>query len=154
MPFSPDRLADVPQYVYRGSYRTKCDDKSSYDYVSPLPSSQTYVGFQWNRFWFVCTTLPFGWKISHIYTIPSAWQCRAILALVVYQPCSLYIDDRLNGELVTPQGPWSVLPENRRQKYRFSVAIAAFSCVLSLPVGFRYTISIAKSVLYPTTSVE
>ena len=63
MPFSLDRLADVPQYVYRGSYITKCDDKSAYGHVSPSPSSQTYVGFQWNGFWFVCTTLPFGWKL-------------------------------------------------------------------------------------------
>ena len=34
VPFSLDRLADVPRYVYRGSYRTKCDDKSGYDHVS------------------------------------------------------------------------------------------------------------------------
>lgn len=65
-PFPLDRRADVPRYVYRGSYITKCDDKSGYDHVSLSPFSQTYVDFQWNGFWFVCTTLPFGW-------IPSAW---------------------------------------------------------------------------------
>ena len=69
-------------------------------------------------------------------------------------PCSLYIDDRLNGELVTSQGPWSVLPENRGQEYRFNAAIAAIYCVLPLLVDLGYTISIAKSVLYLTTSVE
>lgn len=68
VPFSLDKLADVSRYVYRGSYRTKCDDKSGYDHVSLSPSSQTYVGFQWSGFWFVCTTLPFRWKISpYIY---------------------------------------------------------------------------------------
>ena len=72
--FSLDRLAYVPRYVYKGSYMTKFDDKSGYDHVSVSPSSQTYVSFQWNGFWFVCTTLPFGWKIpTRIYTIPSAW---------------------------------------------------------------------------------
>lgn len=40
-------------------------------------------------------------------------------------PCFLYINDRLNGELVTSQGPWSVLSENRGQEYRYSAAIAA-----------------------------
>lgn len=40
-------------------------------------------------------------------------------------PCSLYINDRLNVELVTSQGPWSVLSEKRGQEYRYSAAIAA-----------------------------
>ena len=66
----------------------------------------------------------------------------------------MYIDDRLNGELLTCQGPWSVLPENRGQEYRFSAAIAAIYCVRSLLVDLGYTIDITKSVLYPTTNVE
>ena len=64
------------------------------------------------------------------------------------------MDDRLNGELLTCQGPWSVLPQNRSQEYRFSAAIAAIFCVLSLLVDLGYTIGITKSVLYLTTSVE
>ena len=147
-PFSLYRLADVPRYVYEGSFITKCDNRSGYDHVSLSPSSQTYVGFQWKRFWFVCTTLPFGWKTSpYIYIIPWYLRARGI-------PYSLYIDDRLNGELVTSQGLLSILPENRRQEYRFSAATAAIYCVLSLLVDLGYTISITKSVLYPTTSVE
>ena len=47
-----------------------------------------------------------------------------------------------------------VLLENRGQEYSFSTAIAAIYCVLSLLVDLGYTVSIAKSVLYPTTSVE
>lgn len=69
-------------------------------------------------------------------------------------PCSLYIDDQLNAELVTSHGPWSILPENRGQEYRFSAAMAVIYCVLSLLVDLGYTIGIAKSVLYQTTSVE
>lgn len=125
---------------------TKCDDKSGYDHVSLSPSSQTYVGFQWNGFWFVYTTLPFGWKIS-----PFIYHSISLVASGYFRacgiPCSLYIDDRLNGELVTSQGPWSILPVNRGLEYRFSAAVAAIYCVLSLLVDLGYTIGIAKSVL-------
>ena len=132
---------------------TKCDDKSGYHHVSLSPSSQTYVGFQWNGFWFVCTTLPFGWKISpYIYHTIGLVASRYLRARGI--SCSLYIDDRLNGELITSRGPWSVLPENRGQEYRFGAATAAIYCVLSLLVDLAYTIAIANSVLYPTTSVE
>ena len=71
MLFSLDGLADVPQYVYQGSHMTKCDDKSGYNHVSLLPSAQTSVGFQSNGFWFVCTTLPFGWNLP--ICIPYHW---------------------------------------------------------------------------------
>ena len=133
---------------------TKCDDKAGYDHVSLSPSSQTYVGgFQWNGFWFVCTTLLFGWKIfPYIYHTISLVASGYLRACGI--PCSLYFDHRLNGELLTCQGPWSVLPEYRGQEYRFSAAIAAIYCVLLLLVDLGYTIGITKSVLYPTTSVE
>lgn len=60
MPFSLDKLADVSRYIYKGSFMTKCDDKSGYDHVLLSSSSQTYVGFEFGGFWFVCATLPFG----------------------------------------------------------------------------------------------
>ena len=34
MPVSLDTLADVPRFVYRDSFMTKCDDKSGYDHVA------------------------------------------------------------------------------------------------------------------------
>ena len=47
---------------------TKCDDKSGYDHVLLSEDSQTYFGFSFGGLWFVCITLPFGWKISpYIY---------------------------------------------------------------------------------------
>lgn len=153
MPFTLDKLADVPRYVYRGSYMTKCDDKSGYDHVSLDSDSQTYVGFQWKGFWFVCTTLPFGWKISpYIYhTIGSA---ATGFFRSIGIPCSLYIDDRLNGEMMTASGPWSVLLECRDELYRRNAATAALWCVLIILVQLGYTIGISKSVLCPTTSLE
>ena len=33
VPFTLDRLADVPRFVYPSSFLTKCDDKSRYDHV-------------------------------------------------------------------------------------------------------------------------
>ncbi|KAK3699432.1 hypothetical protein QZH41_018593, partial [Actinostola sp. cb2023] len=42
-----DKLADVPRYVYKDSFMTKCDDKSGYDHVLLQESSQTYVGLRW-----------------------------------------------------------------------------------------------------------
>ena len=45
MPFSLDKLTDVPRYVYKSSYMTKCDDKSGYDHVLLSENSQTYFGF-------------------------------------------------------------------------------------------------------------
>ena len=131
---------------------TKCDDKSGYNHVSLSPSSPTYVGFQWNGFWFVCTTLLFGCKISlYIYDTISLVASGYLRACGI--PCSLYIDDRLNGELLTCQGPWSVLPESRGQEYKFSAAISSY-CILSLLVDLGYTIGITTFVLYQTTSVE
>ena len=32
-PFSLDTLVDVTRYVYKGSFLTKCDDKSGYDHI-------------------------------------------------------------------------------------------------------------------------
>ena len=46
-PFTLDRLADVPQYVYKGSYMTKCEDKSGYDHVSLSLSLQCWLPVEW-----------------------------------------------------------------------------------------------------------
>ena len=153
MPFSLDKLADVSRYIYKGSFMTKCDDKSGYDHVLLSSSSQTYVGFEFGGFWFVCATLPFGWKISpYIYHTIGLAASGYLRAQGI--PCSLYIDDRLNGEILTSTGPWSVLPAYRQPEYRFKAALVAIFCVLSVLVDLGYTIGISKSVLFPTTVVE
>jgi len=75
-PHSLDKLVDVARYVYKDSYMMNCNDKSGYDHVLLRESSQTYVSLQWEGWWFVCTTLPFGWKefpfIYHTTTLPQA----------------------------------------------------------------------------------
>ena len=61
-------------------------------------------------------------------------------------PCSLYIDDRLNGELLTKSGPWSILYSDRREEFRVKAATAAIFIVLSVLVEL--------GILYPMTSLE
>ena len=153
MPFSLDKLADVPRFIYKGSFMTKCDDKSGYDHVFLSENSQTYFGFSFGGLWLVCTTLPFGWKISpYIYHTIGLAASGFLRAKGI--PCSLYIDDRLNGELLTSSGPWSQLPLNRSREYRLLAARAALFVVLSILVELGYTIGIKKSVLSPTTALE
>ena len=69
-------------------------------------------------------------------------------------PCSLYIDDRLNGELLTKSGPWSILYSDRRKQCRVKAVRAAIFIVFSVLVELGYTTGISKSVLYPTTSLQ
>ena len=152
-PFSLDRITDVPRYVYQGSYTTKCDDKSGYDHVLLTSDSQACFGFEWGGLWFVCRTLPFGWKIS-----PFIYHSIGLAVSTFLRdqgiPCFLYIDYRLNGELLTQSGPWSVLYSDRLQEFRFKAAQASIFVVLSVLVELSYTIGISKSLLHPTTSLE
>ena len=153
MPFSLDKLTDVPRFIYKGSFTTKCDDKSGYDHVLLSENSQTYFGFRFGGLWLVCTTLPFGWKISpYIYHTIGLAASGFLRAKGI--PCSLYIDVRLNGELLTPSGPWSQHPLNRSREYRLLAAKAALFVVRSILVELGYTIGIKKSVLSPATALE
>ena len=83
---------------------TKCDDKSVYDHVLLTESSQQYLGFQWAGWWLVVRSVPFGWKESaFIYhtigpAVSSFLRDEGI-------PCSIYIEDRLTGELMRSSGP-------------------------------------------------
>ena len=114
---------------------------------------QTYVGFEWAGWWFVCATLPFGWKESpFIYHTIGLAVSSYLRRLRV--PCSLYIDDRLNGELFTPTGTWAVIPSVRSNAFRKRAATTAIFIVLSVLVRLGYTIGIPKSTLYPVQLLE
>lgn len=109
LPFSLDKLA--------GSFMTKCDDKSGYDHLLLCENSQTYFGFRFGGLWFVFATLAFGWKFSpYIYHTIGLAASGFLRAKGL--SCSLYIDDHLNGKLLTPSGPWSQLPVTRSRAYR------------------------------------
>ncbi|KAK3733637.1 hypothetical protein QZH41_003402 [Actinostola sp. cb2023] len=52
--FRQHKLAEVPRYVYPGSFMSKLDDKPGYDHISLTKESQTYVGFEWEDSWKDC----------------------------------------------------------------------------------------------------
>ena len=80
---------------------SKCNDKSDYNHALLSENSQPYFGCSFEGLWLVCTTLPFGWKISPFGLAASGFlRAKGV-------PCSFYIDDRLNGELLTRQ--WALV---------------------------------------------
>ena len=125
---------------------TKCDDNSGYDHLLLSQSSQTYFGFSFGGLCLVCTTLPFGWKV-----FPSLYHSFGLSASGFLRakgvPCSVYIDDCLNGLLITS----SLLPARKDKTVPATRARTALFVLLSVLVG--YTIGI-KSLLSPTTTLE
>ncbi|RUA04444.1 MAG: hypothetical protein DSY43_06245, partial [Gammaproteobacteria bacterium] len=145
-PFSLDKLAQVPRFVYSGSYMSKLDDKSGYDHLLLTEDSQTYVGFEWEGWWYVNTTLPFGWKNS-----PFVYQSVGMAAMSYLRnlgvACSLYIDDRLIGELFTDEGKWSRPMNSRHSHFSKSAAETALYITCRLLVALGYTLGLKKCVL-------
>ena len=86
----PFKLDQFPRYVHPNHLQTTFDDKNGYQRVLLHSSSQAYFDFQWEGFYFVFRTLPFGWKASaFIYhkldlavsapLSPLGFQCRNTL---------------------------------------------------------------------------
>ena len=86
-------VTDLPRNVHKGSFQTTCDDKSGYDHIRLSPDSRTWFGLQWNAWYFVFNTLPFGWKVNtylyHSIGVVATSYIRSHGVL-----CSQYIDDR------------------------------------------------------------
>jgi len=85
---------------------SKIDDKSGYDHIFLTEESMHYFEIGWGDWWLVCATLLIGWKNS-----PFVYQTIGLAATnyfrIVGIACSLYMDDRLNGEIFTNEGYWS-----------------------------------------------
>ena len=64
LPFKLAHLCDLLRYVLPRHFQTTFDDKNGYQHVLLHSSSHTYFGFQWQGFYFIFCTLPFGWKAS------------------------------------------------------------------------------------------
>jgi len=74
------------------------DDKSGYDRVELSEESRKYFGLQWQGWYFVYNTIPFGWKGSaYVYNSIGMAATSYIRSLGV--PCSQYIEDRHIGQL-------------------------------------------------------
>ena len=108
-------------------------------------SSQAYFGFQWQGFYFVFRTLPFGWKgsafIYHKLGVAVSGAARSI-GVPVWQ----YIDDRHVGQLFT--APPRI---TRGPSFQRALAAAYIMCYLLIETG--YFISLDKSQFIPSTCV-
>lgn len=144
LPFSLDYLSDLPRYVGSGHFQTVCDDKSGYDHLLLTQASRTMFGLCWDGCYFVYASLPFGWKASaYVYHSTGLVATSYIRTLRV--PCSRYIDDRHNGQLVTAATcNWS----------DFQKAEAAAYIVTSVLTTLGYTLSLSKSHLLPSQCVR
>ena len=141
--FSLDLITDLPRYVHNNSFQTTCDDKSGYDHVRLSPNSRTYFGFQWNGWYFVFNTLPFGWKASaYLYHSIGLIATSYIRSHGI--PCSQYIDDRHFGELQirrsAPPCSWSGFQRAQAALY--------IACYILIDLG--YFTGLKKSTLLPT----
>ena len=145
LPFKLDHLADLPRYVLPGHFQTTFDDKSGYQHVRLHPSSETYFGLEWDYFFFVFRTLPFGWKASaYIYHNLGLVVSHAARSLGV--PLSQYIDDRHVGQLFASPMRSVVLPSAQRAE-----AAAFILCYILIEAG--YFINTDKSQHVPSTVV-
>ena len=151
-PFSLETLVGVPRFVYPNSYMSKIDDKSGYDHILLSTSSQQFFGIEWLGWWLVGVTLPFGWKNSpFVYQTVGLGPTNFFRSLGV--ACSLYIDDRLNGELFAVKGFWSRPLSERTSEYSYQSAVAALYIVCSVLVNLGYFLGLSKCVLVPVTRI-
>ena len=145
LPFKLDHLADLPRYVLPGHFQTTFDDKSGYQHVRLHPSSETYFGLEWDNFFFVFRTLPFGWKASaYIYHNLGLVVSHAARSLGV--PLSQYIDPRHVGQLFASPMRSVILPSTQRAE-----AAAYIVCYILIEAG--YFINTDKSQYVPSTVV-
>ena len=143
LPFSLDIIADLPCYVLNNSFQTMWDDKSGYDHVRLSPDSRTYFSPQWNGWFFVFNTLPFGWKASaYLYHFVSLISTGYIRFRGV--PCSQYIDIHHFGELQI----WRTAPPCSRSGFQPAQAALYIACYILIDLG--YFIGLEKSTLLPT----
>ena len=135
----------MPRYVLPGHFQTTFDDKSGYQHVRLHPSSETYFGLEWDNFFFVFRTLPFGWKASaYIYHNLGLVVSHAARSLGV--PLSQYIDDRHVGQLFASPMRSVILPSAQRAE-----AAAYILCYILIEAG--YFINTDKSQPVPSTVV-
>ncbi|KAL9956108.1 hypothetical protein ACROYT_G037537 [Oculina patagonica] len=101
LPLKLDYISDLPRYVEKYHFQTTMDDKSGYDHVEISEESRKYFGLQWQGWYFVYNTIPFGWKGSaYVYHSIGMAATSYIRSLGV--PCSQYVDDRYVGQLSPP----------------------------------------------------
>ena len=155
MPFSLDKLIDLPHYVGKDTYQTVLDDKSICDHkticdhILLSEDSRTYFGIQWGGWHFTYNTLPFRWKIS-----PFVYHTTGLLASNFLRatgiPCLLYIDDRPNGELQVALDKGEYATINTVDDRHLAAARSAIFLVACHVVRLGYFLGLQKSILFPS----
>lgn len=124
------------------------DDKSGYNHAKLSSNSRTYFGLEWNGWYFVYNTIPFGWKAS-AYLYHTIGMAATSYVRLLGVPCSQYIDDRHVGQLAPC--PHSNRTVTRWSDFEYADA-AAFICA-SVLVSLGYFIGLSKSCLVPQQSI-
>ena len=149
LPLKLDYISDLPRYVGKFHFQTTLDDKSGYDHVALSEDSYTIFGLEWQRWYFVFRTIPFGWKASaYLYHIIGLAATSDIGSLGV--PCSQYIDDRHVGQLAVSNASLAVSPTWSD----FELAEAAVFICAAVLVSLGYFLGLSKSTLIPFRIVE
>ncbi|MES9880230.1 MAG: reverse transcriptase domain-containing protein [Sedimenticola sp.] len=137
--FTLDTLKDVPRVVKDDAYFTVTDDKSGFDNVRVNSDSFSLLGFQWAGYYFVCKTLPFGFKLSsyvyHTLNLQPTYYIRKMFNIPIF----LYIDDRLIEEVRHGDIPAGAQ----------SAALANYM-VLEVLLRLGYCLNLKKSVFTPS----
>ncbi|XP_077998242.1 uncharacterized protein LOC144451313 [Glandiceps talaboti] len=144
LPFRLDHITQLPRYLDRGHFQTKLDDKSGYDHVMITMASRALLGIQWGGWWYVCATLPFGWKCS-----PYIYQTIGLCAMNEIRKCgvpsSLYIDDRHAGQIRNcTENTWSNMEK----------ANAACYIMSHILISLGYYLALEKCIFIPTQTLE
>ena len=149
LPLKLDYISDFPRYVGRYHFQTTMDDKSGYDHVEISEESRKYFGLQWQGWYFVYNTIPFGWKGSaYVYHSIGMAATSYIRSLGV--PCSQYIDDRHVGQLSPP--PESRASAEDWSDLEFANAAIFHSCFCSYFFGIFYWL--IQVFAYPCSSSQ
>jgi len=152
MPFKLDNLTHIPRYVGKNTYQTVLDDKSGYDHLLLTEESRPFFGIQWGGWYFVYNTLPFGWKIS-----PFVYHSTGLMASNFFRssgiPCSLYIDDRHNGQLQVDLTQGAYVAMTSEDDRNLAAGKSAIFVVAYHLIKLGYFWGIAKSILNPSKTV-
>ena len=96
-PFKYEDLKVVAEIFSQGDFFIKYDLKSGYHHIDIHEEHKKYLGFQWEKRYFIFTVLPFGLKTaSHIFTkvmrpLNKRWRGKGFKSVI-------YIDDGIAGQ--------------------------------------------------------
>ena len=105
------------------------------------------------RVWGRVGTIPFGWKnYPFIYQTTGMTSTHSFRRMGI--TCSLYIDDRLIGEIMSKHGFWSCSLENRDSKFSANAAEEALYVVCRVLKRLGYFLGLDKCILSPATRLQ